>query len=329
MNSVGEGKPGQLKRGVTGVVQNAGLMGGAIMLVVLWGSVFSLPVHAEPVVKVLFGTDKCTFLPERLAPSWVNKRPLTTDFVGVGSAPHMANPTEQIQTAEGNARAALAAEVSVSVKDEIVQDMKEDQGVTMMKIESLTKQVVDQTLSGSRIEERYLDRQNCMVYALAMISKADVEAERRKTWEKWRKMFKNKQLMLLDRSEAQGEMVTATRGHLDALFKQIGNKLVASDSGHSVCADDPLQPACQQPADIIYAGYKVVLDKEAEASGMKRRIYKLIGTVRFKDRVIASFDAACQGTAKVGQEYVIDQQAAKSCFEKTRPVIEKGMEGSE
>jgi len=308
-----------------------------IAVVALIGPVLGQPVQAEPVVRVLFANESCTFLPERSAPGWVNKRPGTMDFVGVGSAPRMANPTDQIQAAEQNARTALAAEIEVAVNETIHMEMEEKNRTTKtttehesnMAISMAAKQTVDQTLMGSRIEERWLDRENCIVHVMATASQASVEEARMKLAERLRKLFKFKQLMLLDRSEAQGEMVTATRGHLDALFKQVGNRLVASDGGHSACADDPGQPPCKDPADTIYAGYKVVLEKEAATSEFKRRIYKLNGNIRFKDRLIASFDVACQGTGKIGQDYLIDQQAAKSCFEKAKLIIERGMEGSE
>lgn len=308
-----------------------------LLLIASCGAAFSDPVYALPLVKVLFGNDACTFLPERPPPSWVNKRPSTTDFVGVGSAPRMENPTDQIQAAEQNARTALAAEIEVAVNETVRLEMEEKNRTTKttMEHESSTavsqaaKQMVDQTLMGSRIEERWLDRDNCIVYVLAIVSQTSVEEVRKKLAERLRKQFKLKQLMLLDRSEVQGEMVSAIRGHLEALFKQGGSRLVASDSGHSVCADDPGLPPCKDPADTIYAGYKVVLDKEASTSEFKRRIYKLTGNVRFKDRLIASFDVACQGTGRLGQDHLIDQQAAKSCFEKAKPIIEKGMGGSE
>jgi len=313
------------------------LVSVSFLAVCFLGQAFSQPVAAEPLVRVLFGNDACTFLPERPAPGWVSKRPATTDFVGVSSAPRMANPTEQIQAAEQNARAALAAEIEVVVNETITMVTVEEEhtpGTTTSR-ESISattaaaKQAVDQTLMGARIDERWLDRENCVVYVLAAATQASVEEARKKLAERLRKQFKFKRLMLLDRSDVQGEMVNAIRGHLNVLFKQIGSRLMASDAGHSVCADDPGQLPCQEPADAIYAGYKVVLEKEAATSEFKRRIYKLSGNVRFKDRVVATFDVACQGTGKLGQEYLIDQQAAKSCFEKAKPIIEKGMEGSE
>lgn len=336
----GKNMSGMSRAFLTRVWRKTRVISVGLLAVLLWGQAFSQIAYAEPLVRVLFGGDDCSFLPERPAPAWIGKRPATNDYVGISSAPNpdrKLDPTQQIQAAEQNARAALAAEISVSVKETTTHFMQERYGETTtgvsreikMQIELEGTQVVDQTLGGSRIEERYLDRHNCMVHVMATISKAAVEETNRKLAEKLRKLFRFKQLMLLDRSEVQGEMVSATRGHLDTLFKQVGNKLVAADNGHAGCADDPLQPACQQPADIIYAGYKVVLDKEATTPEFKRRIYKVIGNVRFKDRLIASFDMACQGTGKVGQDYLIDQQAAKSCFEKAKPVIEKGMEGSE
>jgi len=308
----------------------AGLMGP-------WGSD---PAHAGSVVKVLFGGDECSFLPERAEPLWLTKRPPTDDYVGISSSSNpdrKFTPTEQMQAAELNARTALAAEISVVVTETITHVLCEGQcqdnaGLsrdTMQQVDLFAKQAVDQTMEGSRIEERYLDRRNCVVHVKAGISKASVEESKKKLIEKLRKLFRFKQLMLLDRSEMPSEMAAATRGHLDALFKQVGNKLVAADGTHGVCVDDPLQPACQQPPDIIYAGYKVVLEKAGKNTEFERRIYKLTGNVRFRDRLIASFDVACQGTGKVGQDYLIDQQAAKSCFEKAKPVIEKGMEGSE
>ena len=296
--------------------------------------------HAEPIVKVLFGSDECSFLPDQPTPAWLVKRPATSDYVGISSASNpdrKLSPPEQIQAAEQNARTALAAEISVSVKETTTQFVSErnEQGKagfsheTQTQVDLLATQVVDQTLEGSRIQERYLDRSNCLVHVMAVISKAAVEENKRKLIEKLRKLFRFKQLMLLDQTGRQSEMTSTIRGHLDALFKHVGNKLVAADSSHAVCADDPMQPACQQPADIIYAAYRIVLDKEGATPEFKRRIYKLTGSVRFKDRLIASFDVACQGTGKVGQDYLIDQQAAKSCFDKAKPIIEKGMEGSE
>lgn len=297
----------------------------------------SQPVAAEPLIKVLFGSDSCTFLPGRPAPSWVNRRPATTDFVGVGSAPRMANPTDQIQAAEQNARTALAAEIEVAVDETVHLEMEEKNRATKTTTERESntvvsqdaKQTVEQTLMGSRIEERWLDRDNCIVYALTIVSQSSVEEARKKLAERLRKLFRFKQLMLLDQSEVQGEMVSATRGHLEALFKQGGSRLVAADGSHRVCADDPMRSVCQQPADIIYASYAVALDKEGATPEFKRRIYKLKGRVQFRDRLIASFDVACQGTGKVGQDHLIDQQAAKSCFDKAKPIIEKGMGDSE
>lgn len=320
--------------------RKAQMVATGLLVVSFWGQGFDYPAHAEPLVRVLFGDDECSFLPERPAPGWISKRPPTNNYVGISSSSNSdrkLNPTEQIQAAEQNARTALAAEIEVVVNETVNMVMEEKNrtsGTTISRestsaISQEAKQAVDQTLMGARIDERWLDRENCMIHVLATATQASVEDARKKLAERLRRQFKFKQLMLLDRSDAPGEMADATRAHLDALFKRAGNKLVAADSHHSVCADDPVHPACQQPADIIYAGYKVVLDKEGATSEFKRRIYRLSGVIRFKDRLIASFDVACQGTGKVGQDYLIDQQAAKSCFDKAKPIIDKGMEGSE
>lgn len=310
----------------------SGLLG-----VVLLGPAFSQPAQAEPLVRVLFGNDSCTFLPDRPTPTWVNKRPNTADFVGISSAPRMANPTEQIQAAELNARTALAAEIEVAVSEtmKVVMDERNRTSGTTTSVDSNDsivvegKQAVNQTLMGARIEERWLDRENCIVHVLATATKASVEEAQQKLAERLRKLFKFKLLMLLDRSEVQGDMTKMTRELLTEWFIKAGNRVVAADSGHAGCGDNPLQPACQTPPDVMYAGYKIVLDKEAATAEFKRRIYKLTGSVRYKDRVIASFDAACQGTGKLSQDFLIDQQAAKACFEKARPSIENGMKGSE
>lgn len=333
----GKAMSGMLQDATTRGEWNVRLVSVSFLALCFLGQAFSQPVAAEPLVRVLFSNDVCTFLPERPAPGWVSKRPATTDFVGVSSAPRMANPTEQIQAAEQNARTALAAEIEVVVNETISMVMVEENrtsGATTSRdstsaISAEAKQAVDQTLMGSRIDERWLDRENCVVHVLATATQASVEEARKKLAERLRKQFKFKRLMLLDRSDAQGEIVNAIRGHLNALFKQTGSRLVASDAGHSACADDPGQLPCREPADTIYAWYKVVLEKEAATVELKRRIYKLSGNVRFNDRMIATFDVACQGTGKLDQDYLIAQQAAKSCFEKAKPIIEKGMEGSE
>jgi hypothetical protein len=313
------------------------MLSGVIMIASAVGFTFGQTAQASPVVKVLFGNDTCTFIPDRPAPGWVYKRPTTTDFVGVGSAPRMPNPTDQIQAAEQGARTALAAELEVVVNETVRMEMEEKNRTTTTTTEHesttaislAAKQTVDQTLMGSRIEERWLDRENCIVHAMAAASQASVEEGRKKLAERLRQLFKFKNLMLLDRSEIQGEVISVMRGQLEGLFKGVGNRLLTADNVHSGCADSPGQPVCKEPTDTIYAGYKMALEKEAATPEFKRRIYKFTGTVRFKDRLIASFDVACQGTGKVSQDYLIDQQAAKSCFEKAKPMIEKGMEGSE
>ena len=321
----------------TNVWRRIRILSGVIVMVSAVGLTFGQTAQASPLVKVLFGNDTCTFLPDRPAPGWVNKRPATPDFVGVGSAPRMPNPTDQIQAAEQSARTALAAEIEVVVKETMTMVMVEKNRTTTTTTEHESnqeiildmKQTVDQTLMGSRIDERWLDRENCIVHVMATASQASVEEARKKLAERLRKMFKFKNLMLFDRSDVPGAMTVAVRGHLEALYRKVGNKLLTADNGHVVCVDDPGQALCKDPVDTIYAGYKVVLDKEAATPEFKRRIYKLTGTVRLKDRLIASFDVACQGTGKLSQDHLIDQEAAKSCFEKAKLIIEKGMEGSE
>ncbi|CUS37889.1 exported hypothetical protein [Candidatus Nitrospira nitrificans] len=307
-----------------------------ILVAVLLGIMCIPSVHAEPVVRVLFG-DTCSFLPEREPPEWLFKRPRTDDKVGVGSADRMPKSSEQIQVAEQNARAELAKEIEVSVKEEVKIFMEERNDSAMkgishegeQQISLEARQVVDQMLSGSEIRERYLDRKNCVTYALAIAPKAAVEAVQKKLAEQLRRQFKLKPFMLLDRSEGRGEVTAALRAQLEGLFTKIGNKLVASKEQYGLCSDDSGQPQCKELADTIFAGYKVLLDSEETAAGDKRRIYRLIGQIRFKDRLIASFNVACQGTGKVGEEHLIDQRAAGSCFEKAKPTIAKGMEGSE
>jgi hypothetical protein len=315
---------------------------GIVALSLMQG-VFVHPVQAGLLVKVLFGNDTCTFLPDRPAPGWVNKRPTTADFVGVGSASRMPNQTDQIQAAEQSARTALASEIEVVVKETMTIVMAEKNRTTttvMDKANGTTtndsnteilldmKQTVDQTLMGSRIDEKWLDRENCIVHVLATATQASVEEARKKLAERLRKAFKYKNLMLFDRSDAPGAMSRAMRGHLEALFVK-GNKLLSTDNGHLGCVDDPGQPSCKDPVDTIYAAYKVVLDNEAATPKVKRRTYKLSGNVRFKDRLIASFDVACQGTGNLDQDHLIEQGAAKSCFDKARAIIAIWMEGSE
>lgn len=310
-----------------------------IFIVSILELALSHAAYAEPLVKVLFGSDSCTFLPERPAPSWINKRPHTQDYVGISNANRMASSTEQIQAAEQNARGALAAEIEVVVQEvvKVVMGEKNRMSATAIDRESSigvdleAKSTVNQTLLGSRIEERWLDRDNCIVHVMATASQASVEEAKKKLAERLRKLFKFKNLMLLDGSDVQGEMTIAMRGYLEALFKEMGNRLLSADTSHRGCAEDPGQPACQEPLDTIYASYKVVLDKEALSTDgqFKGRYYKVVGNVRLKDRLIASFDVACQGKGKASQDFLIDHQAADQCFKKAKLIIEKGMEGSE
>jgi|CXWL01.1.fsa_nt_gi hypothetical protein len=310
---------------------------GFLIIPVLWGVVLGQSVQAEPVVQVLFGGDECSFLPEQPPPLWVTSLPSVVEGVpviaGVGSADRMSSNTDQIQMAEQNARAALAAGIEVRVKEEVKVFIDERYGsskkgishTSEQQISLEARQVVDQTLSGSQIKQKYLDRKNCVVYALAIVSKAELEESKRKFAEQLRRQFKRKQLMLLDQSKEGGEAVIATRGMLEGLFEGIGNSLLDSAAGAS-CANDSMKPVCK---DVIYAEYTVALEDKQATPAVELWTYRLAGKVRFKERLIASFNVLCQERGNAGQEYKIARKAAEACIRQARQTIERGMQGSE
>ena len=91
-------------------------------------------------------------------PDFVINPPMATDAIyGVGYG-KQSTPALSIRIAETNARADLAAQLETTIQSAVVSYMQEagvgDETQTIQFAESITRQVTDQTLQGTRTVER-------------------------------------------------------------------------------------------------------------------------------------------------------------------------------
>ena len=169
-------------------------------------------------------SNRCDFLPESERPTWVIGRPHTDDYVGVGQAGLSESPEQQIRASEDRARGNLAAEISVKVREQLIQNLcegqcgEEEQNKISLKAESKTKQ----TLKGAKIQHRWLDRGSCMLWTLVTLSKDQVEMRR---------------VMMFNLSPPTVEMAGLLVGHLEKVLRE-DFAVVPADAQVEVCATE-------------------------------------------------------------------------------------------
>ncbi|MEX5213250.1 MAG: LPP20 family lipoprotein [Nitrospiraceae bacterium] len=290
----------------------------AVLVLALCLVCIDAAMAADPPVWVWTVSESCTFLPDSPRPAWVTTRPDTQDYAGIGQAGRRESPEEQIRAAEDSARSGLASEVSVKVRERVVQNVCEGQCAEdertkiEMKVESKTKQ----TLKGARIQQRWLDRSNCMVWTLATLPKQAVDE------------ILNRRVMLFNLSAPPLDMAGWLVGHLERLLRE-DMAVVPADARLSGCAIDSAQSECRERANTIYGAIIVSLDKEAVSPDgqWRQRSFRVKGGLRFQDRQLSSFDVACRARAEAKVDIqTIDRAAAEDCRKRIQKTLEQDLD---
>ena len=128
---------------------------------------------------------KCDFLPPAAKPSWVDSAVNIEGFhVGVGLQEYEKKCAKQVEKAQQNALANLATTIKVEVKSELSirqQEMKTG-GKTYLEenVESLVNTTANASLENVTFRDNWLDRDSCVVWVLAVVPRAFVQAQREK-----------------------------------------------------------------------------------------------------------------------------------------------------
>lgn len=258
---------------------------------------------------------RCDFLPESARPLWVITRPERNDYMGVGQAGISESPEQQIRAAEERARGNLAAEISVKVREQLIQNLcegqcgEEEQTKILLKAESKTKQ----TLKGAKIEDRWLDRGSCMYWTLATLPKGQVELRR---------------VMMFNLSPPSIEMAGLLVGHLEKTLRE-DLAVLPPDVRLEGCAIDMTTPGCQDHRDTIFGAMTVSLEKDllSEDEKFRQRNFRVKGGLRFQDRLVSSFDVTCKARTEARADiHTIDRAAAEACRDKVQKNLKKDLE---
>jgi hypothetical protein len=124
--------------------------------------------------------DSCNFLPKKEAPKWVKTGwSLPDHYVGVGQAGKVDKKDEQIEASKQSALNDLSQKISVqvsgSLKDTLTSTSSGDKEIFDKEIELVTETSVKETLRDWKVEDRWLDRKNCMLWTLVTVSVESVE----------------------------------------------------------------------------------------------------------------------------------------------------------
>ena len=260
-------------------------------------------------------SNRCDFLPESERPTWVIGRPHTDDYVGVGQAGLSESPEQQIRASEDRARGNLAAEISVKVREQLIQNLcegqcgEEEQNKISLKAESKTKQ----TLKGAKIQHRWLDRGSCMLWTLVTLSKDQVEMRR---------------VMMFNLSPPTVEMAGLLVGHLEKVLRE-DFAVVPADAQVEGCATDSTKAECQARGNTIFGAMTVSLEKDQTSVDrqFRQRNFRVTGRLRFQDREVSSFDVRCKARAEARVDVqTIDRAAAEDCRNKVQTSMKKDLE---
>jgi hypothetical protein len=270
---------------------------------------------ADSVDSAEVASSRCDFLPESPRPAWITHRPDTPDYVGVGQAGSSESPEKQIRAAEDDARSKLASEISVKIREQLIQNLcegacgEEEQNKILIKTESKTKQ----TLKGARIQQRWLDRHNCLVWAWGTLPPDKVEFRR---------------VMMFNLSPPSVGMAGLLVGHLEKVLRE-DLAVVPADARLEGCATDSTKAECQARANTIFGSVTVALENE-QTSGdgqFHQRLFRATGRLRFQDREVSSFDVRCKARAEAKADaQTIDRAAAEACRNKLQTTIKKDLE---
>ncbi|HID95526.1 MAG TPA: hypothetical protein EYP53_05645 [Candidatus Latescibacteria bacterium] len=156
-----------------------------------------------------------------LRPHWVDNPPADPAFFfGVGSASDSGDPARDRKRADDSARLEIASQLKIRVTSVVFDLIQTRRKAAREEIEAEYSQeistMVDQTLEGSKIIERWRDPETGAYYSLASMSKVEFRAKVKKQVED----AKNKALdhyRHAQRAQSAGDMFTAMKYYASAL----------------------------------------------------------------------------------------------------------------
>lgn len=277
----------------------------------------------------------CAFLPETPMPQWVVTRPEIHGFyVGVGSAGPHRTVQEQVEASHNAALTAMAKEITVMVQSTFTDILSEEGGVAEQEISSVTEARVAELLRDAKAKEKWLDRKNCLLWTMAVVSRESVAAVQKEIDEKIRKKFTSKKAMLfaLDNPQNPGPVDVRALAALARLLGGMGVKALTPHEKFFPCAKGEHPPLCGESPETIFGAIGMVFDKEkVSADGRyKGRFFTFRGALFFKDRTVSRFEVKCKGVGDVSQDAdAIDLIAADQCVADIGKKLKADMQGSE
>lgn len=278
----------------------------------------------------------CDFLPEKPAPSWVEKRPEIPEYyVGIGTADMREKVEEQIESSQQNALVNLGKDITVTVQSTFLETVSTDESDKIrQEVEAVTETKVLELLRGAKIREKWLDRKNCVLWTLAVVSRESVLAVQKELEEQIRRKFTSKQLMLfaLARPENPNETEQRVISAFEKTVREMGVKVVMSHAKYLPCAKGDYSKMCDEKEETIFGGFDIAFDKEklSDDGTLKARFFKFSGALYFKDRRVTAFNVSCRGVGNaVEKDAVINLSAADACVSAIKKRLGTDMQASE
>jgi hypothetical protein len=280
----------------------------------------------------------CDFLPEEPAPKWVaDGWSMKGYYAGVGVSEKKKMAEEQIEASRLDALNSISMRISVkvssSVKDTITSSSSGERSMTEQEVEAVTESSVQQTLRDVEIKDKWLDRKNCRLWTLAVVSEESVEAVRKETEEKIRKKFTSKRAMLFAEGNGSDGMNGRVRGNLEKILLGLGVEVLKSDNKYVDCATDGKKTVCRELPDTIFGRFRTefVEEKVASSGKKKARFYTFDLELNLKGRMVSSFRGAkCRGVGSADKSVEeMELISADACVNKIRKKLKKDMLGSE
>ncbi len=275
---------------------------------------------------------KCDFLPEKKAPQWIGagyKR--SGYYMGVGTAGRRETVDEQMEASKHSALTAISSTISVTIKstlrDTLIETSRGGASEMEQEIEMETDTSVEQTLRDTRYEDMWLDRKNCQLWTLAVVTEESVEAMKKEIEEKLQRKFTSKNLMLFSFND--NEISGRVYGNMEKLFRDMNVKVITDSPEYLECAKGDYSPVCRKMPETIFGGFGIKYEnqKTSDDGSHKANFYSFRGALYFKERRITSFGVTCRGVGRTDQDAsIIESNAAASCVRKIRKKLKADMQ---
>ncbi|MDH5543332.1 MAG: LPP20 family lipoprotein [Nitrospinota bacterium] len=283
---------------------------------------------------------RCDFLPEEPPPKWITSGwTMPGHYVGVGVSERKDSVEAQLEASKQSALNEISMKISVSVSSTIRDTLKSSSrggsDDVEQEVEAVTESSVKQTLRDVDFPNKWLNRDNCQLWTLAVISEKTVKAIQEEMKEKLAKKYTSKMIMFfpLGENAALPEMKGRFKGNLESIFRELGLEVKAPEAEFLPCAKGEKAGVCEKLPNTIFAGYDVTFKEEKKSSDGKSRarFFAFDLNLYLKNQNISSFRSeTCKGVGSaLKSDEEIDLLSADSCVKKIRKKLVKDMQGSE